>query len=100
MSGAAILHRRQNQIIGSCRDAGAVDPGTARTLKELEIRWGVSLWSLTARSVLRRAGDDKPARYWLDQVEANRFLGRRRRRMIAEVAIGAAVVVVIVVISR
>ena len=98
MSGASILHRRQNRIIGRCQEAGAIDPGSARTLGELEIHRGVPLWSLTARSVLRRAGEDEPARYWLDQAEADRFLRQRRKRVIVEAAIGAAVMVVIVMI--
>lgn len=87
---AAVIARRERDIIAAFRSARAIDPTTARDPSDVGVHQEVAFAILVRRAVLRDAGD---GRYYLDEPswEAMRSM---RRRMLVVVLVAAIIVLV------
>ena len=92
-AAAAIIIRKQRDIVRVFQGAGVTTPDRARDPDALGIDQSLVFKGLVRRAVLREAS---PGRYYLDEPSWN-AMGSRRRRMavvvlVALIAAGAAVV--------
>lgn len=78
---AAVIVRREKELVALFRERGATTPATARTQSELGADNGVGWRRLTSRAVVRDAGD---GRYYLDE-PGWEALERGRHRLLAVV---------------
>jgi hypothetical protein len=91
-AAAAIIIRRQRDVVDTYRAAGATSPGTARDPGELGVEQNLIFRGLVRRAVLRDAGN---GRYYLDAPSWDAFNGMRRR---AALVLGLSVVLVVVLL--
>jgi hypothetical protein len=94
-AAAAVLLRREREIVGTYRGAGATSPDRARRPEELDVGQNFAFKRLLQRAVLRDAGD---GRYYLDE-PSWKALGRMRHRIALVMAIFAVGMLVILVAS-
>ena len=87
-AAAAILIRREKDIVEVYRRAGATAPGTARAPADLDVQHHVAFNVLVRRAVLRDVGD---GRYYLDE-PTWQALRRFRHRMA-----GGMIIVILVI---
>ena len=92
-AAAAVLLRRERDIVGTYRGAGATSPDRARRPEELDVGHRLAFDRLVQRAVLRDAGD---GRYYLDEPSWV-ALGRIRRRFALVIAIVLVAVLVTLV---
>ncbi len=83
MSGAAII-LKQNKLMRTFRDAGAVSPDTARSVQELGVRNSWVFRRLVSRGVFILVGTE---RYYMDEQIAEAFVGQRRTRALVITAL-------------
>ena|SRR5437764_11331457 len=76
-AAAAVLLRREREIVDTYRGVGATGPDRARRPEELDVRQNFAFQRLVQRAVLRDAAD---GRYYLDEPRWN-ALRRMRHRM-------------------
>jgi hypothetical protein len=90
-AAAAVLLRRERDIVGTYRSVGATSPDRARRPEELDVGQRLAFRRLVQRSVLREAGEGS---YYLDEPswEALGVLRRRFALVIAIVLVGALVI--------
>ncbi|MDE3052893.1 MAG: hypothetical protein KGL38_07260 [Gemmatimonadota bacterium] len=93
---AAILIKRERQLVDHFRGAGATTPGAAKSPDELGVATRLAWERLVQRAVIREAA---PGRYYLDEPswEAQRAL--RRRMILVMLVIGLAVAALAVATS-
>ncbi len=95
MSGGAVIVMRQNRYIRVFRQAAANSPDTARALDELQLRDSRIFRRMTSRGVfVETAGN----RWYLSVPAAEAFIRRRRRIMLAFVAVGIVLFVLVTVL--
>lgn len=82
-AAAAVLLRRERDIVGTYRGVGATSPDRARQPEELDVRQRLAFDRLVQRAVLRDVGD---GRYYLDE-PSWKALRRIRRRFALVIAI-------------
>jgi len=93
---AAIVAKKEREVIEAFERAGALSPDTARPPADLGVEtWGLGWDRLRDRAVIRDAGD---GRVYLD-IEVWQALGRMRRRMVA-VMLFVVVLLLLVVFFR
>jgi hypothetical protein len=92
-AAAAIILRKEKDIVSAYRGAGATSPDRARSPEQLDIGRRLAFERLVQRAVLRDTGD---GRYYLDEPSWEALRGIRRRMMlvIALVVAGALLVLV------
>jgi hypothetical protein len=92
-AAAAIIMRRERDIVNTYRGAGATSRERARRPEELDVGHRLVFDRLVRRAVLREAGD---GRYYLDEQswEAVRYIRRRLAIVILLLVIGAFVALV------
>lgn len=90
-AAAAIIVRREREIVSIFRAAGATRADAARRPEELDVDQRVPFRLLVGHAVLRDVGD---GRYYLDEPSWNAF-GAMRRRLVAVLLISVLVLVVI-----
>lgn len=90
-AAAAIIIRKERDIVDLYRQAGATSPATARRPADLDIHHRVAFDILVRRAVLREVDD---GRYYLDEPswEALRSLRRRMAMVMLMVALIVLVV--------
>jgi ketosteroid isomerase-like protein len=93
-AAAAIIVRREREVIDAFRRAGAMDSTSARSFAELAIDESRAVKRLQRRSVLREA---EPGRYYLDEVCWERRCGMRRQLMFTIVGIALLVLLAVLV---
>jgi hypothetical protein len=74
---AAVIIRKQRELVEHFMDAGAVSPETAKSSSELGVHERFAWIRLVERGVIREA---PPGRYYLDEPTWI-ALGQRRRRL-------------------
>lgn len=89
-AGIAVI-ARQNRILRTFEDRGAVSLDRGRTLSDLGIRDSFVFRRLVSAGAIREHDDGT---FYLDREAAEAFRGQRRTRML--VAIGAAVIAVLI----
>ena len=91
-AAAAIIIRKQRDIVRVFQGAGVTTPDRARDPDTLGIDQSLVFKGLVRRAVLREAG---PGRYYLDEPSWNAMGSRRRRMLVVMLAVvlaaGAAV---------
>lgn len=90
-AAAAIIIRREREIVSIFRAAGATRADAARRPEELDVDRRVAFRLLVGHAVLRDVGD---GRYYLDEPSWNAF-GAMRRRLVAVLLICAVIGVLI-----
>jgi hypothetical protein len=89
--------RKERQVVRHFRDAGAISPASAKSLKEVPEAHSLGLRRLRRRAVIREA---QPERFYLDE-EVWVALGRTRRRVsLAVLALIVLLLVGVVAVSR
>ena len=73
---AAVIVRKERELVDLFRDAGATTPETARTLDEVGVDQAWPLSRLRRRAVVREAA---PGRYYLDEEVWTAMRGMRQR---------------------
>lgn len=93
-AAAAVMLRKEHDVVATFRGAGATTPTKARSPEELGIDRRLAFQRLVTRAVLREAGD---GRFYLDEPswEALRRI-RRRLVMVMLVVVFAAILIGIV----
>ena len=94
-AAAAIIIRREREIVSIFRAAGATRADAARRPEELDVDRRVAFRLLVGHAVLRDVGD---GRYYLDEPSWNAF-GAMRRRLVAVLLISVLVVIAILIAS-
>jgi hypothetical protein len=90
---AAIILRKERDIVNIFRSAGAISAGTARDPDQLGINHRVAFNLLLRRAVLRDAG---AGRYYLDELSWTAACGNRRRLAFALAIVMAMFLAVLV----
>ncbi len=93
-AAAAIIVRKERDIVNTFRAAGALDAGSARDPFELGIGQRVPFNILVRRRVLRDAGN---GRYFLDDARWTVIRGQRRRVAFAVLTVIAVVLAILLV---
>ena len=83
-AAAAVIQRKEREIVNTFRGAGATSADRARDPSELGVAKHLAFERLTRRAVLREAGAGK---YYLDEPSWNALRGIRRRLAIVMLAI-------------
>jgi len=78
-AAAAVILRKEHDLVASFRGAGATSPITARSPEELGIDRRLAFQRLVTRAVLREAGE---GRFYLDEPSWHALRGIRRRLVI------------------
>lgn len=92
-AAAAVILRKERDIVSAYRGAGATRPHLAKSPEQLDIEHRIAFDRLVQRAVLREAGD---GRYYLDEPSWEALRGSRRR-MILVIALIAAVMPLVLV---
>jgi len=90
-AAAAVIVRKEREIVNIFRGAGALSAERARDPEELGVKQHLAFARLVRRAVLREAGD---GRFYLDEMSWNALRNTRRRVAIIMIVVAAAVVVV------
>ncbi len=90
-AAAAVILRKERDIVNSYRGAGAVTPDRAMSPDQLDVPRRMAFERLVQRAVLRDTGN---GRYYLDEPswEALRGIRRRMALVIVILVVGATVV--------
>lgn len=83
---AAVIVRKERELVDLFRAAGATTPATARTLDEVGVHQAWPLSRLRRRAVVREAA---PGRYYLDEEVWTAMRGMRQRIILTLLAIVA-----------
>jgi hypothetical protein len=94
-AAAAIIIRREREIVSVFRAAGATRADAARRPEELDVDRRVAFRLLVSHAVLRDVGD---GRYYLDEPSWNAF-GAMRRRLMVVLLISVLVVIGVLIAS-
>jgi hypothetical protein len=73
---AAILRRREREVVDDFRAAGATSPANAQSYNAVGVGESIAVRRLRARAVLR---EGTPGTYYLDEQSWTALLGIRRR---------------------
>jgi hypothetical protein len=73
---AAVLRRREQEVVDDFRAAGAISPATAQPYEALGLGDSLAIKRLRNRAVIREAS---PGRWYLDEEVWNAVRGMRRR---------------------
>ena len=92
-AAAAIILRKEKDIVSAYRGAGATSPDRARSPEQLDIGRRFAFERLVQRAVLRDTGD---GRYFLDEPSWEALRGTRRRMMLVMALIVAGGLLVLV----
>jgi hypothetical protein len=90
---AAVLRRKEQEVVDDFRAAGAISPATAQSYDALGLGDSLAIKRLQNRAVIREAS---PGRWYLDEEVWNAVRGMRRRfvmvllSVVALLAIGVA----------
>lgn len=100
-AAAAVLIRKEQELVEHFKQAGAVSPSSARSSSDLGVHERLAWSRLASHEVIREAA---PGTYYLDE-PAWVALGQRRRRMafiltIFVVALAVALVIVTRMVAR
>lgn len=95
-AAAAVVLRKQRELVEHFRQAGAVSPSTARSSSELGVHERFAWIRLVSRGVIREA---EPATYYLDE-SAWESLRQRRMRLAVALTITLIAIAVVLVILR
>jgi hypothetical protein len=92
-AAAAIILRKERDIVSAYRGAGATSPDRARSPEELDVDQRLPFERLVQRAVLRRVGD---GRYYLDEPswEALRGIRQRMALVMMLLVVGALVILI------
>ena len=85
---AAVIVKKERELVDLFREAGATTPAAAKTLEEVGVHQAWPLSRLRRRAVVREA---VPGRYYLDEEVWTAMRGMRRRIIL--VVLGTAVLV-------
>lgn len=85
---AAVILRREREVVDLFRDVGATSPGAARSLNEIGVEQAWPLARLRRRAIIREAA---PGRYYLDEEVWTAMRGIRRRMAAVILALIAVV---------
>jgi hypothetical protein len=96
-AAAAIIVRREREIVSIFRAASATRADTARRPEELDVDRRVAFRLLVGHAVLRDVGD---GRYYLDEPSWNAFGAMRRRLLVVLLTSVLALAVVSALIAR
>lgn len=83
---AAVIIRKERELVDSFRGAGAISPATARSLDGVGVTEGWPLSRLRRRAIVREA---EPGRYYLDEEVWQAMRGVRKRIMLTVLAVVA-----------
>src|SRR3954470_12730255 len=83
---AAVIIRKERELVDLFRAAGATSPSTARTLDEVGVEQAWPLSRLRRRAVVREAS---PGRYYLDEEVWTAVRGMRQRAVAVILAVVA-----------
>jgi hypothetical protein len=93
-AAAAVILRKEHDVVASFRGAGATTPDNARRPEELGLDRHLVFHRLVTRAVLREAGE---GRFYLDEASWNALRGIRRRLvMVILVVLFAAILIGVV----
>lgn len=96
-AAAAIILRKEHDVVASFRGAGATTPINARSPEELGVDQRLVFQRLVTRAVLREAGD---GRFYLDEPSWHALRGIRRRLVMVMLVILFAAILIGVVSIR
>jgi hypothetical protein len=100
-AAAAVIIRKQKELVAHFRSVGAVTPAKAQSPDALGVDTRIAWSSLKRRSVIREA---EPGQFYLDEGAWDALRVRRRRlakvMFVVVTLIGIVAVVVSVVVSR
>jgi hypothetical protein len=85
---AAVILRKERELIDLFRDAGATTPATAKSLDDVGVMQAWPLSRLRRRAVVREAA---PGKYYVDEEVWQAMRGLRQRLVLAVLAIFAVV---------
>jgi hypothetical protein len=85
---AAILRRREREVVDDFRAAGATSPATAQSYQSIGLGESIAIRRLRNRAVIREAA---PGAYYLDEQSWTALVGMRRRIAVVIASIGAFV---------
>lgn len=91
-AAAAVIVRKEKEIVNIFRGAGALSAERARDPEQLGVHQHLAFHRLVQRAVLRDAGD---GRFYLDEMSWNALRNTRRRIAILALAVVAAAFVVL-----
>jgi hypothetical protein len=89
---AAVMVRKQKEIVAAFRQAGAMTPTTAVTIGSIGVHDNLPFRKLRGHSVLREAGD---GRFYLDDERWSAVREIRRRYAIAAILAGVSAVLIV-----
>ena len=92
-AAAAVIVRKEKEIVNIFRGAGAMSAERARDPEQLGVHQHLAFHRLVQRAVLRNAGD---GRFYLDEMSWNAL--RNTRRRVAILAMAVVVIALIVVL--
>jgi hypothetical protein len=87
---AAILRRREQEVVDDFRAAGATSPGTAQSYNALGLGNSLAIERLRDRAVIREAA---PAVFYLDEEVWTAVRNARRRMALVIISILGAVLI-------
>jgi len=90
-AAAAVIVRKEKEIVNIFRGAGALSAERARDPEQLGVHQHLAFHRLVQRAVLRNAGD---GRFYLDEMSWNALRNTRRRVAVLVLAVLAAAFVV------
>jgi hypothetical protein len=85
---AAVILRKERELVDLFRSAGATSPSTARSLNEVGVEQAWPLSRLRRRAIVREAA---PGRYYLDEEVWTAMRGMRQRIVLGLVGLAALV---------
>jgi hypothetical protein len=89
---AAVIQRKEREIVDTFRGVGATSADRARDPDELSVTQHFAFKRLVDRAVLRTTGDGK---FYLDELSWNAFRSLRRRMALVMMFIAIALVIVL-----
>ena len=76
---AAVIVRKEREVVDLFRDVGATSPGASRSFDEIGVEQAWPLSRLRRRAVIREAA---PGKYYLDEEVWTAVRGMRRRMVL------------------
>lgn len=85
---AAVILRKERELVDLFREAGAISPTTAKSLDEVGVDQAWPLGRLRRRAIVREVS---PGRYYLDEEVWTAVRGMRRRTVFSILAMAAVI---------
>jgi hypothetical protein len=85
---AAVIVRKEREVVDLFRDVGATSPATAKSFDEIGVEQAWPLSRLRRRAIVREAA---PGKYYLDEEVWTAIRGMRQRMILVVVGVFAVV---------